>query len=162
MTSNSERPGLISNIFVRRALHLFWRLSRGMTVGVRAVLLDGDKRVYLVRHTYLPGWHLPGGGVEVGETALDALTREVREEACLAIKGTPQLHGVFFNEKISRRDHVLVYVARTFDVLGPKKPDREIAEAGFFPLDGLPAEVTPATRRRLDEILNGAPVAPTW
>jgi ADP-ribose pyrophosphatase YjhB (NUDIX family) len=133
-----------------------------MTLGVRAVLLDGDRRVYLVRHTYLPGWHLPGGGVEAGETALDALTREVREEACLAITGAPQLHGVFFNEKISRRDHVLVYVVRHFAVIGPKKPDREIAEAGFFPLDALPADATPATRRRLDEILNGAPVAATW
>jgi ADP-ribose pyrophosphatase YjhB (NUDIX family) len=162
MTPHSEKPGLVSNVVVRRALHLFWRFSRGMTLGVRAVLLDGGGRVYLIRHTYLPGWHLPGGGVEVGETALDALTREVREEACLAIKGTPQLHGVFFNDKISRRDHVVVYVVRDFEVIGLKKPDREIAEAGFFALDGLPADVTPATRRRLDEILNGAASAATW
>jgi ADP-ribose pyrophosphatase YjhB (NUDIX family) len=147
---------------VRRTLHLFWRFSRGMTLGVRAVLLDRNGRVYLIRHTYLPGWHFPGGGVEVGETALDSLTREVREEACLAIKGTPELHGIFFNERVSRRDHVIVYVVREFDELGPKQPDREIAEAGFFPLDALPPDATPATKRRLDEILHGAAIAATW
>ncbi len=126
------------------------------------MVLDGQSRVFLIRHTYVPGWHLPGGGVETGETALDALTRELREEACIAIDETPVLAGVFFNRKISRRDHVLVYVIRRFTVLEEKRPDREIAEAGFFPVDRLPEGTTEATRRRLAEILEGQPLSPNW
>jgi hypothetical protein len=56
----------------------------------------------------------------------------------------------------------LVYVVRDFRVLEPKRPDREIAEAGFFPLDRLPDETSPATRRRIDEIVRGAPPPDTW
>lgn len=147
---------------VSRALHTYWRFSRGMTLGVRGVVLDGRNQVFLIRHTYVPGWHLPGGGVETGETALESLGRELREEACIVIDEAPALHGVFFNQKISRRDHVLVYVIRRFTVLEAKQPDREIAEAGFFPLDRLPEETTSATRRRLAEILEGQPPSANW
>ncbi|WP_262271567.1 MULTISPECIES: NUDIX domain-containing protein [Microvirga] len=147
---------------VSRALHTYWRFSRGMTLGVRAVVLDDRNRVFLIRHTYVAGWHLPGGGVETGETALEALGRELQEEACIAMDETPRLFGVFFNSRISRRDHVLVYVIRRFTVLAVKQPDREIAEAGFFPIEGLPEGTTAATRRRLAEILEGQPVSANW
>lgn len=143
-------------------LHTYWRFARGMTLGVRAVVLDERNRVFLIRHTYVPGWHLPGGGVETGETALDALTRELREEACIVTDEPPVLAGVYFNHRISRRDHVLVYVIRNFTVLEEKRPYREIAEAGFFPLDQLPEGTTAATRRRLAEILEGQPPSTTW
>ncbi len=143
-------------------LHTYWRFSRGMTLGVRAVVLDGHNQVFLIKHTYVPGWHLPGGGVETGETALEALDRELREEACIAMDGAPALVGVFFNRRISRRDHVLVYLIRRFTVLEAKQPDREIAEAGFFPLDRLPEGTTAATRRRLAEILEGQPPSVNW
>jgi ADP-ribose pyrophosphatase YjhB (NUDIX family) len=133
-----------------------------MTLGVRGVVLDDRNQVFLIRHTYVPGWHLPGGGVETGETALDALGRELREEACITIDETPRLFGVFFNNRISWRDHVLVYVIRRFTVLEVKRPDREIAEAGFFPLDRLPDGTTGATRNRLAEILEGQPPSAKW
>lgn len=150
------RPG------VRRLLHLYWRFSRGLTLGVRAATIDADGRVFLVRHTYVPGWHLPGGGVEAGETALDALARELREEASIQIAGEAQLHGIYLNRHASDRDHVLVYVVRAFRILGPKTPDREIAEAGFFSLDALPEGVTAGTRARLGEIVEGRPPTPVW
>jgi ADP-ribose pyrophosphatase YjhB (NUDIX family) len=143
-------------------LHTYWRFARGMTLGVRGVVLDRENRVFLIRHTYVPGWHLPGGGVETGETALEALDRELREEASIALEETPALFGVFFNNRVSRRDHVLVYVIRRFTVLEVKQPDREIAEAGFFPLDQLPEGTTPATRSRLAEILEGQPPSAHW
>ncbi|NTF32595.1 NUDIX domain-containing protein [Rhizobium skierniewicense] len=128
-----------------------------MTLGVRGACFDAQGRVFLVRHTYISGWHLPGGGVERGETSLQALHKEIREEGNLVATSTPQLVHVYFNNRTSNRDHVLFYrleVAQT----AAKVPDREISESGFFPLDALPADTTPATRRRLAELTgNGAP-----
>src|SRR5271163_817607 len=59
-----------------RAAHLSFLLMRPMTLGVRAVVIDDNDRVLLVRHGYVSGWHFPGGGVEVGETCSQALARE--------------------------------------------------------------------------------------
>jgi len=145
-----------------RLLHVYWRVSRGLTVGVRAAVIDAADRVFLIRHTYTPGWHLPGGGLEAGESAVEALRRELFEEARLAWTEPPRLHGIFFNTQVSNRDHVLIYVVRAFSVIEPKRPDREIAEAGFFPLDALPTGTTGATRRRLGEIGAGHAPAETW
>lgn len=50
--------------FRTRLFHLFFILTRPVTLGARAMVIDADERVLLVRHTYAPGWHLPGGGVE--------------------------------------------------------------------------------------------------
>ena len=151
-----------SSPLVRRALHLWFLASRGTTLGVRVAAFDHHGRIFLVRHTYAEGWHMPGGGVEVGETARDAAARELAEEAELAVAAEPRLHGVFFNRHASRRDHVLVYVADEVRILGAKKPDREIAEAGFFAPDALPDGLTPGTRRRLDEIAGARPLSPDW
>jgi 8-oxo-dGTP pyrophosphatase MutT (NUDIX family) len=149
-------PGL------RRVLHTYWRFSRGLTLGVRAIVIDAREHVFLVRHTYAHGWHFPGGGVEPGEAALDAARRELAEEARIEIIGAPALHGVFFNRGASRRDHVVVYLVRHFRVIEPKAPDREIAEGRFFPLDALPGGLTRGTRERLDEIAGRTQVSPTW
>ncbi|MBX3512981.1 MAG: NUDIX domain-containing protein [Xanthobacteraceae bacterium] len=146
---------------IRRFLHLYWRMKRGMTLGVRgAVLRDGE--VMLVRHGYVPGWHLPGGGVEPGESFEEALAKELMEEANVRVTGTPKLHALFQNMNASARDHVAVYVVREFDYGGPLPPSFEIKEAKFFPLDALPEETTQATRRRLAEITGGAPPSQQW
>jgi 8-oxo-dGTP pyrophosphatase MutT (NUDIX family) len=146
----------------RRLLFLYFRLARGLTMGVRAVVLDNEGQVFLVRHTYVSGWHFPGGGVEVGETLNEALAKELSEEAHIRLTGKPVLHGIFFNRNSTDRDHVAVYVVRDFVVDRVRKPDREIAEACWFALDKLPAGTSPATQARLAEILMGAPVSPHW
>ncbi|WP_457104386.1 NUDIX domain-containing protein [Methylobacterium sp. P5_C11] len=153
---------LLDRPFLRRLFHLGALASRGMTLGVRGIARDGQGRVALVRHTYVSGWHLPGGGVERGETALDAMVREFREEAEIVPDGPPRLHGLYRNAAVAPRDHVALFVVPSFRVLGPKAPDREIAACGFFPLDGLPEGTTRATRARLREICEGLPPAPNW
>jgi 8-oxo-dGTP pyrophosphatase MutT (NUDIX family) len=63
-----------------RPFFFFWsRLTRGKTLGVRALVTDEQGRVLLIEHTYVLGWWLPGGGVDRGETAHQAVARELRE-----------------------------------------------------------------------------------
>jgi 8-oxo-dGTP pyrophosphatase MutT (NUDIX family) len=147
---------------LRRIFHLYWRFNRGMTLGVRAVVLDRDNRVFLVKHSYVAGWHLPGGGVEVGETFRDALQRELAEEGRIEVLGEPDLHGLFFNSHVSRRDHVAVYLIRQFTQDRLPEPNREIIACGFFAADALPVETTEGTRLRISEVLEGKAKAATW
>ena len=158
----ADRPKNAGFRLMQRLMHIYWRVSRGMTLGVRAVALSADGQILLVRHSYTEGWHFPGGGVEPGESLLDALGKELREEANVRMTGAPALHGVFFNAHVSRRDHVAVFVVRDFEVLGPHVPDREILEARLFPLAALPEGVTPGTARRLAEVTARAPVSERW
>jgi ADP-ribose pyrophosphatase YjhB (NUDIX family) len=146
----------------RRVLHFYWRFSRGLTLGVRAVVIDGSGKVFLVMHSYVPGWHLPGGGVEIGEAAAVALARELREEGNIELVEQPTLFGVYFNRRISRRDHVALYVVRAFRQDAPPQPNHEIVAHGFFAPNALPAETTGATRNRLAEVLHGRPPAELW
>lgn len=143
-------------------LHRYFAWSRGMTMGVRAACFDAEGRVFLVRHSYVPGWHLPGGGIERGETALQALAKEMREEGNLEIGAAPRLLHVYFNRRTSKRDHVLFYRCDGVIQTAPRLKDREIVEAGFFSLDALPAGTTEATRKRLEEIAGRLPFAEIW
>ena len=147
---------------LRTVFHLYWRLVRSMTLGVRAVVLDADNKVFLVKHSYVAGWHLPGGGVEVGETFLDALKRELVEEGRIELSGEPALHGIFFNSHVSRRDHVAVYVVRHFRQDRLPEPNREIVACGFFDAAALPPDTTRGTRLRIAEVLDGKPQIATW
>ena len=133
-----------------------------MTLGVRGAAIDAQGRVALVRHTYIGGWHLPGGGVERGETAVDAMLREFREEAEIVVDGPMRLHGFYRNAAAAPRDHVALFVAPTFMLLRPKAPDREIAECGFFPADAPPEGTTRATLARLREIREGLSPDANW
>jgi ADP-ribose pyrophosphatase YjhB (NUDIX family) len=147
---------------LRRVLHHYWRFSRGLTLGVRGAVFDRDGQVLLVRHGYVRGWHFPGGGVEVGETMLDALVRELLEEGNLIVRGSPRLHGIFLNPAVSVRDHVALFVVREFDWKGPPRARLEIREANFFPLRDMPEGVSAGTLRRLGEIADGTPPAAVW
>lgn len=138
------------------------RLSRGMTLGVRAVVTDGAGGVLLVEHTYVPGWWLPGGGVDRGETAEAALARELREEAGIEPIGRPRLVSAHGNERHFRGDHILVYRVESWRRTGTAPIASEIRRAAFFPLSALPEGTTAATRRRLAEVLDGAETSAEW
>ncbi len=152
----------VSERVMRRLLHVYWRFSRGLTIGVRAVVLDGEGRVFLVKHSYVGGWHLPGGGVEEGETLVAALARELREEGNIDLSGPPLLHAIYFNQRMSRRDHVALYVVRSFRQTAPPRRNSEIVAHGFFAMQDLPAETSRATRDRITEVLTGRAVSEIW
>jgi len=147
---------------LRRMFHFYWRVARGMTLGVRGVVLDLDNKVFLVKHSYVAGWHLPGGGVEVGETFMEALMRELAEEGRIVPSGKPELHGLFFNSHVSRRDHVAVYLVRQFRQDRLPAPSREIVACGFFAANALPVETTEGTRLRISEVLENKEPISTW
>ncbi|OCP09684.1 DNA mismatch repair protein MutT [Ensifer sp. LC13] len=162
---SDERPPEMRRWYFRllmRLAHSYYALSRGMTMGVRAACFDGAGRVFLVRHSYLPGWHLPGGGLDRNEAALDGLLRELREEGNLEVTAPPVLVQVYYNRRTSRRDHVVFYRCDGVRQTALKAPDLEIAESGFFALDALPESTTPATRRRLAELAGGTDYDRYW
>lgn len=155
-----EVQGLRSRLAVW-VFHRFFILTRGMTLGVRAACFDSEGRIFLVRHTYVPGWYMPGGGVERHETVREALEKELREEGNLAITAPPELFHVYYNSRISKRDHVVLYkveVAQT----APRLADREIAEGRFFPLDALPKDTTTATLARVRELRGEVSPSDLW
>jgi len=147
---------------IRRGLHFYWRFSRAATLGIRAMVIDGAGRIFLIKHTYVDGWHLPGGGVETGETLLEALTRELAEEGNIQLGAAPQLYSVYFNRRTSRRDHVALFIVRDFRQDGNPKPNHEIAEHAFFPIDALPEDASRATRARVAEVFGGAAISELW
>ena len=131
-------------------------------MGVRGFVEDEQGRVLLVRHTYVKGWHFPGGGVEPRETALEALSREVEEETAVRLTSAPELIGVFLNRRLRSRDHVLFYRCRDWEQVKAFKPSYEIAEARFFAADELPDDLSRGTRRRLAELAGEAGVSEDW
>ncbi len=153
---------LLDHPSLRRLFLLGALATRGVTLGVRGLALDARGRVCLVRHTYIAGWHLPGGGVERGESAEEAMVREFHEEAEIRPEAPLRLLGLYRNAGAAPRDHVALFLAPAFTLLRPKAPDREIAECGFFSLDAPPEGTTRGTLARLEEHRKNFPPASHW
>ncbi|MGQ0531751.1 MAG: NUDIX domain-containing protein [Caulobacteraceae bacterium] len=139
----------------------WWRFSRAATLGVRGVACDEAGRVLLVRHTYLAGWHLPGGGVERGETAPFAIAREMAEEAGVEAIGPPTIIALYSNHANFAGDHIALYRLGAWKACTPRVGD-EIAERGFFDPAAPPEGTTKATLRRFGELFGGAPISAIW
>ena len=133
-----------------------------LTLGVRLLALDRDGRVFLVRHSYLPGLHLPGGAVDLGESCRQAAEREAREEGNLVCPEPPSLFHLYWNPMLGRRDHIALFVARNVAQTGPRPASLEILAAGFHPTAPLPAGATDPTSRRLAEVLGDTPPSDRW
>jgi ADP-ribose pyrophosphatase YjhB (NUDIX family) len=117
--------------------------------------------VLLVKQSYAPGWILPGGGVEFGETCEEAARRELNEEAAVTPTGPFLLHGVYSNHSHFPGDHLVIYVLREFEWSG-FTPTSEILAARFFAEAELPADVQKSSLRRIEEVWGRRPISGHW
>ena len=146
---------------IRPAFHVYARTTRGMTLGVRGLVTNEAGQILLIEHTYMPGWHMPGGGVERGESSEEALAREMVEEAGVKLTAPPRLVSIHANGGRFRGDHVLFYRVEAWRACRPTSRG-EIRQVGWFELDALPADTTPPTRQRIAEALGGAAADRRW
>mgnify|MGYP003396784254 CR=1 FL=1 len=140
--------------FLFLGYRIFCFLFRPVRMGVRVMMIQ-DSKVTLVRQTYLPGWFMPGGGLKRGETLDQAARREAFEETGAEL-GKVWLMGAYTSFKDWKTDHNIVFTCDDFKITG--KPDGEIAEMRFFPLNELPEELLPGHRRRLAEYQAGVSI----
>jgi ADP-ribose pyrophosphatase YjhB (NUDIX family) len=148
---------------VGRAARLYWRVRKPRTLGVRAIVLDENDRVALVRHTYTDQWYLPGGGVKKGESFETALHRELKEEIALSNAKIERVLGIYHSRREAKDDHIVIFAVRVADSTALRRADlMEIEDVGWFPMDGMPAGVSPATSRRLAEYRAGIVGLGAW
>lgn len=138
----------------------WWRRTRAMTLGVRGLVVDDQGRICLVRHSYIEGWHLPGGGVEAGEDILTALEHELAEEAGVRIDGEGRLVALFRNPTF-KGDHIALFHVERWQACAPAD-DGEITDIAWFEPHALPQETSPAAARRIAEWLEGRTPERDW
>lgn len=139
--------------FIHGISKAYWKIKKPRTLGIRAMIFDENKeKILLVKHTYIDGWFLPGGGVKKFEKPLDALKRELREELGFSLESS-ELFGVYSNFAESKSDTIIVMIC-TGD-MSVKSADKEIEEARFFELSKLPNDISGGTKRRIEEYTAG-------
>lgn len=133
----------------------YWTSFRTSSIqGVRIILVR-DRRVVLVSHWYAPWtWTLPGGGVDKNELPEDAAVRETREETGLIVKSIAGEIGTY-RGTWGRGDMVAVYYSKDFEGSLSLMPNIEIMGRGWFDINNLPEEISPANRRRIEAYRDG-------
>lgn len=140
-----------------RLAHLGYDVLRAAVwpigIGVRLMLVK-DNSVLLVYHSYLSGWHLPGGGMKRNETLLEAARREAYEETGAVATGELRLLGIYTGSGRGRNDHTAVFLCDEFSLQPPT--DRwEIVGCAFFSLDNLPEGTRRGYRQVVAQLLRG-------
>lgn len=153
---------MAANRLLITVLQRYWRLTRALTMGTQALVLDAGGRVLLVRHGYQPGWHFPGGGVEKGETVSQALQRELLEETGITPSAPPQLFGIYANFASFPGDHIALHVVRAWRQGHAPAPNHEIRERRFFAIGDLPPGTSEAVHRRIGEVLGDSARSDMW
>lgn len=153
------RRALLRAAYALRRRVLAWLGWR--TRGVKVMAFDGAGRLLLVRNGYgrRERWVLPGGGIKRGETAADAARRELMEEVACGLDAVRAL-GSFRSGAEGRRDTVHLFRATTEDA--PRADGLEVIEAAFFAPGALPPGTSPATLRRVAELLGEREADGRW
>jgi len=123
-------------------------------------LVEQDGKVLLVRHSYVRGWLLPGGGINRGEPAEHAIIREMREEIGLVRSAAPEFFGLYSRKAGWATNVIVLYLLR--DAEFTFVPNVEIREIQFAdpanPPEGTPRSVA----TRLKEFAGLQPRSAFW
>ena len=149
-------------VIERIVMQPYWRLTRGQTLGVQAIVIRSGTEVLLVRQSYAPGWQFPGGGVERREHLIEALERELLEETGIAIRSAPRLHGIFANFREFKGDRIVVYIVEHWQAMTAPRSKLEIVEQKFFSINSLPSDLNNGARRRLAEVFENNAISSEW
>ena len=105
-----------------------------MRTAVGAAIIDNGN-LLLVKEEDV--WILPGGQHEKGESDLECLCREIREELSGTEIDNPHFYGEFVGKTPHKGDYLAasVYFAKIRGELG--KPSGEISEAQWIQYSGL-------------------------
>ncbi len=123
-------------------------------LGAAAVILDGERRVLLVRHTYGRfNWELPGGAAERDESIVQTALREVCEETGLKVTAR-HTTGIYYEPEIDML-HFVFLCEVAAGTLDPRPAGWEISECAFWPPDDLPRPISDFTVRRIQDALSG-------
>jgi len=141
----------------------YWRLSRSLRLDVRACVRDAQGRVALVRSIDGPAWQLPGGSVEHGETAVEALSRLLSQCAGLQIVGEAMLFAVYAGTPDARFNQRAVFLVPSWRRLDTRMVNAQAnPEITFFEVGRLPHDTEPAVRARLAEISQARALSDVW
>lgn len=130
------------------------------TLGARALVIK-DHQVLLVKHTYTPGWCTIGGGVNKGESPVEAVQRELIEEAGIQCQTPPKLFNVYYNTYEKRDDYIVFYIVEKFKPV-PRPTSDEIADIQWFSLDNLPFDISKSTLKRIKEYRGSQKIGERW
>jgi FlaA1/EpsC-like NDP-sugar epimerase/8-oxo-dGTP pyrophosphatase MutT (NUDIX family) len=157
INSDVQRASLLKRVVSSKIglalLHRYFWFTRGMTLGVRVVVSNEAGEILVVKHTYIQGWHLPGGGVEHGEDVQNAAIREVFEETGVTDLKDLRFLGFEFNSQVSKKDHIVFFAAKTSQVLRPTK-SLEISSIEFQSLDQIKLNWKSEHDRLMEKYLN--------
>jgi len=133
--------------WAHRARKRWFRWAKSKTAGVTVIGLDGEERVFLVRHSYGSGrWSLPGGGLGRGEDPFDCARREMREELGCGLEEV-ELAAQFDEVLYGAPHRAFVFTARFAGE--PRIDGREVIDSGWFALDALPPDLVSFAAYRL-------------
>ncbi len=117
------------------------------------VIIETDGGIILIkRKNPPPGWAIPGGFVDYGESLEDAVRREALEETGLDIKLSRQFHTYSDPERDPRHHTVSTIFIATAS--GEPKAGDDAGEVGIFTRDSLPDEIAFDHRQILDDYFN--------
>lgn len=131
---------------------LKWRIKGLLgipTLGVRILVVRQNSFLF-VKHTYTPGWYLPGGKIDKGMSAYDTAVKELIEETGVIPTAPLKLFGFYYNPSYGRDDYVATYLCEDFKE-ETKKPCHEISDIQWFNISALPDDIAPSAKRRVDE-----------